>query len=125
MDGRRLEGLGCSSRRFHCATARLSSASSSGLTSSRKSRIKIARFSRHRSHAMRWTSHADFTTGVNTPSRYPEIRSSVRHSPFPVTFWLFTICLPIYAVSYTHLRAHETPEHLVCRLLLEKKKLTF
>ena len=26
------------------------------------------------------------------------------------------------AVSYTHLRAHETPEHLVCRLLLEKKK---
>eukprot|EP00658_Telonema_sp_P-2_P033612 TRINITY_DN24634_c0_g2_i3.p1 TRINITY_DN24634_c0_g2~~TRINITY_DN24634_c0_g2_i3.p1 ORF type:complete len:103 (-),score=12.37 TRINITY_DN24634_c0_g2_i3:37-345(-) len=34
--------------------------------------------------------------------------------------------LPPYSalipVSYTHLRAHETPEHLVCRLLLEKKK---
>ena len=30
-----------------------------------------------------------------------------------------TACGP---VSYTHLRAHETPEHLVCRLLLEKKK---
>ncbi|CZR85109.1 hypothetical protein CDFC105_30003 [Clostridioides difficile] len=28
------------------------------------------------------------------------------------------------SVSYTHLRAHETPEHLVCRLLLEKKKHT-
>eukprot|EP00658_Telonema_sp_P-2_P035120 TRINITY_DN25589_c0_g1_i1.p1 TRINITY_DN25589_c0_g1~~TRINITY_DN25589_c0_g1_i1.p1 ORF type:complete len:193 (-),score=54.16 TRINITY_DN25589_c0_g1_i1:36-614(-) len=28
----------------------------------------------------------------------------------------------IRTVSYTHLRAHETPEHLVCRLLLEKKK---
>ena len=27
------------------------------------------------------------------------------------------------AVSYTHLRAHETPEHLVCRLLLEKKNI--
>src|SRR5678815_1642172 len=27
-------------------------------------------------------------------------------------------------ISYTHLRAHETPEHLVCRLLLEKKKKT-
>ena len=27
----------------------------------------------------------------------------------------------VAAVSYTHLRAHETPEHLVCRLLLEKK----
>src|SRR5678815_2159391 len=26
----------------------------------------------------------------------------------------------MYSVSYTHLRAHETPEHLVCRLLLEK-----
>src|SRR5674536_332363 len=26
----------------------------------------------------------------------------------------------VVAVSYTHLRAHETPEHLVCRLLLEK-----
>ena len=28
---------------------------------------------------------------------------------------------PKRSVSYTHLRAHETPEHLVCRLLLEKK----
>src|SRR5678815_3842737 len=28
--------------------------------------------------------------------------------------------LPTIPVSYTHLRAHETPEHLVCRLLLEK-----
>src|SRR5678815_2909625 len=27
----------------------------------------------------------------------------------------------LQSVSYTHLRAHETPEHLVCRLLLEKK----
>ena len=28
----------------------------------------------------------------------------------------------VRAVSYTHLRAHETELHLVCRLLLEKKK---
>ena len=28
------------------------------------------------------------------------------------------------AVSYTHLRAHETPEHIVCRLLIETKKTT-
>ncbi len=28
------------------------------------------------------------------------------------------------AVFYTHLRAHETPEHLVCRLLLEKNNTT-
>ena len=31
-----------------------------------------------------------------------------------------TICSA--SVSYTHLRAHETREDLVCRLLLEKKK---
>src|SRR5665647_3886592 len=30
----------------------------------------------------------------------------------------------INAVSYTHLRAHETDSYLVCRLLLEKKKKT-
>ena len=30
----------------------------------------------------------------------------------------------IKAVSYTHLRAHETGRNLVCRLLLEKKKKT-
>src|SRR5450759_4066488 len=28
----------------------------------------------------------------------------------------------VIAVSYTHLRAHETRHDLVCRLLLEKKK---
>ena len=27
------------------------------------------------------------------------------------------------SVSYTHLRAHETDSYLVCRLLLEKKKI--
>ena len=31
----------------------------------------------------------------------------------------------VIAVSYTHLRAHETPEHLVCRLLLAKNKLFY
>ena len=30
--------------------------------------------------------------------------------------------IPLAAVSYTHLRAHETVLDLVCRLLLEKKK---
>ena len=36
--------------------------------------------------------------------------------------YLVTTAQSAEAVSYTHLRAHETPEHLVCRLLLEKKK---
>ena len=31
--------------------------------------------------------------------------------------------LPTKPVSYTHLRAHETGRNLVCRLLLEKKKI--
>src|SRR5678816_4746322 len=35
---------------------------------------------------------------------------------------IVNVCISVSAVSYTHLRAHETPEHLVCRLLLEKKK---
>ena len=30
--------------------------------------------------------------------------------------------IALIPVSYTHLRAHETSLHLVCRLLLEKKK---
>ena len=34
----------------------------------------------------------------------------------------FTTQHNVYAVSYTHLRAHETVLDLVCRLLLEKKK---
>ena len=38
-------------------------------------------------------------------------------SPNPDSMWNLTV-----AVSYTHLRAHETDSYLVCRLLLEKKK---
>ena len=34
----------------------------------------------------------------------------------------FEKLIDITAVSYTHLRAHETDSYLVCRLLLEKKK---
>ena len=33
-----------------------------------------------------------------------------------------SIAITADAVSYTHLRAHETDSYLVCRLLLEKKK---
>ena len=32
--------------------------------------------------------------------------------------------MPFRAVSYTHLRAHETRHDLVCRLLLEKRDFT-
>ena len=39
-----------------------------------------------------------------------------------LSLFLIRILCP-RSVSYTHLRAHETPEHLVCRLLLEKISL--
>ena len=38
--------------------------------------------------------------------------------------WRNMIC-SVTAVSYTHLRAHETSLHLVCRLLLEKNIHTY
>ena len=34
-----------------------------------------------------------------------------------------SVASAIWAVSYTHLRAHETVLDLVCRLLLEQKKI--
>ena len=37
---------------------------------------------------------------------------------------IIIIMINIAAVSYTHLRAHETVLDLVCRLLLEKKNKT-
>src|SRR5665647_780914 len=40
----------------------------------------------------------------------------------PVASELFSEEESGVAVSYTHLRAHETDSYLVCRLLLEKKK---
>src|SRR5678815_2268354 len=40
-------------------------------------------------------------------------------NPLNISLCLETLKEGDAAVSYTHLRAHETPEHLVCRLLLE------
>src|SRR5678815_3806990 len=37
-----------------------------------------------------------------------------------IYIFIFFFRFLLSTVSYTHLRAHETPEHLVCRLLLEK-----
>eukprot|EP00831_Metopus_contortus_P026292 TRINITY_DN22418_c0_g1_i3.p3 TRINITY_DN22418_c0_g1~~TRINITY_DN22418_c0_g1_i3.p3 ORF type:complete len:109 (+),score=33.01 TRINITY_DN22418_c0_g1_i3:146-472(+) len=68
----------------------------------------------------------------------PELHSSDYYT-YRVDIWAFGVTLfylafgsfpfqtvknesSIKAVSYTHLRAHETSLHLVCRLLLEKKK---
>ena len=37
-------------------------------------------------------------------------------------FWMYPTTKELAAVSYTHLRAHETGRNLVCRLLLAKKR---
>src|SRR5665647_3780324 len=67
-------------------------------------------------------------SGINvTPTKPPSLSCGVTSlricSPLRSTthtIGLFGDCL--VAVSYTHLRAHETDSYLVCRLLLEKKK---
>eukprot|EP00658_Telonema_sp_P-2_P021317 TRINITY_DN18488_c0_g1_i2.p1 TRINITY_DN18488_c0_g1~~TRINITY_DN18488_c0_g1_i2.p1 ORF type:complete len:634 (+),score=119.60 TRINITY_DN18488_c0_g1_i2:147-2048(+) len=72
--------------------------------------------------------HADATT--DAPSHhainklnysYAWLRSIFSLSRGLIPANVLSQCRSI-TVSYTHLRAHETPEHLVCRLLLEKKK---
>ena len=44
------------------------------------------------------------------------------HRRFAMRRVVIAPCSPFSAVSYTHLRAHETVLDLVCRLLLEKKQ---
>ena len=46
---------------------------------------------------------------------------SLEMSKEQLTYRLLSLEVGIEAVSYTHLRAHETGRNLVCRLLLEKK----
>ena len=51
-------------------------------------------------------------------------RQAIKESEYlPTLHTIRQFCAPKpEAVSYTHLRAHETGAYLVCRLLLEKKK---
>eukprot|EP00831_Metopus_contortus_P068203 TRINITY_DN60951_c0_g1_i1.p3 TRINITY_DN60951_c0_g1~~TRINITY_DN60951_c0_g1_i1.p3 ORF type:complete len:142 (+),score=23.37 TRINITY_DN60951_c0_g1_i1:120-545(+) len=58
--------------------------------------------------------------GIFFPSGIQEDRE-LRKSLFLLSKSSHVLCV---AVSYTHLRAHETSLHLVCRLLLEKKNPT-
>ena len=50
---------------------------------------------------------------------WPKLKVSYRTDPDKIAALLPPGLDP---VSYTHLRAHETSQDLVCRLLLEKKK---
>src|SRR5678815_4971442 len=63
-----------------------------------------------------------FIMGSRNPSCFFFILGSSEPS---YLLYILTVSFSLrcyHAVSYTHLRAHETPEHLVCSLLLEKKK---
>ena len=58
--------------------------------------------------------------GIDEANAFKEIKSIVT---IPLVADIhFDYKIAIEAVSYTHLRAHETRHDLVCRLLLEKKK---
>ena len=61
------------------------------------------------------TAHA-----VGTTTLHPDVRTILEIGGQDSKI----ICVEngVAAVSYTHLRAHETDSYLVCRLLLEKKK---
>src|SRR5450759_1827622 len=52
--------------------------------------------------------------------------ATILNSTSPIFTFFLTLAITrhetLTAVSYTHLRAHETRHDLVCRLLLEKKK---
>ena len=69
---------------------------------------------------------AQFTKEVLCTLRDPRSRMVVFMPPLlQLLVFAFAATLEVRnvdAVSYTHLRAHETVLDLVCRLLLEKKK---
>ena len=68
----------------------------------------------------------DFS-GVEIPKAGVVRRPPIEADPEDIRDLAFTIIRVLSrsgdaAVSYTHLRAHETDSYLVCRLLLEKKQ---
>eukprot|EP00658_Telonema_sp_P-2_P076119 TRINITY_DN66162_c0_g1_i1.p1 TRINITY_DN66162_c0_g1~~TRINITY_DN66162_c0_g1_i1.p1 ORF type:complete len:103 (-),score=9.17 TRINITY_DN66162_c0_g1_i1:12-320(-) len=72
-----------------------------------------------RQQLMRITSERTRSINEGTCSRPSRISHGQSNSKILISISASSI--GIIPVSYTHLRAHETPEHLVCRLLLEKK----
>jgi len=59
---------------------------------------------------------------ISIESRVEETEKARKNMIDLITEKLDVFSNRIGAVSYTHLRAHETLRYLVCRLLLEKKK---
>src|SRR5450759_1052970 len=65
--------------------------------------------------------HPEYHPVLDDPERHRD-REYRPESGATNPFLHMSMHLAIEAVSYTHLRAHETRHDLVCRLLLEKKK---
>src|SRR5678815_5215912 len=59
----------------------------------------------------------DFVRDLRAPIMVP-MSSPVAELASPDVISKYEPVIGLEAVSYTHLRAHENPEHLVCRLLL-------
>ena len=57
---------------------------------------------------------------VNTTLKFEDKEPNKKKSYYEI---VYTSIVRVDAVSYTHLRAHETDSYLVCRLLLEKSGL--
>src|SRR5674536_385539 len=79
-----------------------------------------------RSISYEWIISSSFSTAKNVRRRNEKI-NEINVTTFGWVYIHNSVCFwgtmeILVSVSYTHLRAHETPEHLVCRLLLEKKK---
>ena len=63
-----------------------------------------------------------FCWGYNNHGQLGDYSTTTRNTAVEVSSGSDTASTWLRAVSYTHLRAHETRHDLVCRLLLEKKK---
>ena len=71
-------------------------------------------------NAKKKKSSTTATTSSGEDKTWPTLSVTTKGTP-AAAHSRAAINAPLGSVSYTHLRAHETPEQLVCRLLLEKK----
>src|SRR5660398_281781 len=84
-------------------------------------KILHSRYARDEDFIERFRREARNAAGLN----HPNIAQIYDRGEAEDTYYIameYVAGLSLKAVSYTHLRAHETKANLVCRLLLEKKK---
>ena len=72
-------------------------------------------------HKLENKSDAFYSLGIGEHD-WQKFREVMAAAPGAIRYVCIDVANGYTAVSYTHLRAHETDSYLVCRLLLEKKK---